>query len=140
MGNYNEKAKEFEENCILLNKEFCIELQKSCNNQLHPTKLISDVRPNYIYIHLLSITGNIMPYSSVFIYKKKDDSNDILINYNTVHHIDGGSFTPSDEAKYWKTIHAATILQNWDKVKPVVKEFCNKYEELKKSFIQSITY
>lgn len=35
-----------------------------------------------------------------------------------------GSFDPSDKASYWRTIHAASILKNWDIVCKLVNDYC----------------
>jgi hypothetical protein len=36
-----------------------------------------------------------------------------------------GAFSPSDEASYWRTIHAASLLKNWELACKIV----NKYTE-----------
>ena len=43
----------------------------------------------------------------------------------------GRCFNPtSDPAQYWRTIHAASLLKNWDAVVEVVSDHCEKYREL----------
>jgi hypothetical protein len=41
-----------------------------------------------------------------------------------------GSFAPENKEPYWRTIHAASILKNWDKVCESVNEHCKRYSEL----------
>jgi len=76
---------------------------------------------------------------TIGIYKKKDSiilSSDVKIYLG--HNKDAGikvpaawSFNPtSDPAQYWRTIHAASLLKNWDAVVEVVSAHCLKYGEL----------
>lgn len=46
-----------------------------------------------------------------------------------------GSFTP-DAPEYWRTIHAAIILQNWDEFVKLVNQCCQKYTELHNDIIK----
>ena len=48
-----------------------------------------------------------------------------------------GASTPADKAFYWRTIHAAGVLLNWQSVSKVVDEYCNKYRELEGQIRQS---
>lgn len=56
-----------------------------------------------------------------------DRSGVMTINFGT-----RGSFTPSDIASYWRTIHAALILENWEQVSRVVKIHFLKAKELER--------
>lgn len=47
-----------------------------------------------------------------------------------------GSFTPSTP-EYWRTIHAAIILQNWDKFTALVNRYCQKWSDLHNRIIQA---
>ena len=47
------------------------------------------------------------------------------INFGT-----SGAFTPENKEAYWRTIHAASILKNWDKVCEAVNEHCKRYSDL----------
>ena len=40
-----------------------------------------------------------------------------------------GQFTPENEACYWRTIHAAIILLNWDTIMALVEKYCTLYTE-----------
>lgn len=41
-----------------------------------------------------------------------------------------GAITPENKEAYWRTIHAASILKNWDKVCEAVNEHCKRYSDL----------
>lgn len=49
---------------------------------------------------------------------------------NTISYSASFGFTPNDKEQYWITIHAASILKNWDKVCETVNEHCKRYSEL----------
>jgi len=59
-------------------------------------------------------------YSVVTINAKKTEMN--LSSSN--------SFNPENTHSYWRTIHAASILKNWDKVCEQVNKHCKLYSEL----------
>lgn len=71
-------------------------------------------RPDYIHMFASDIT--------IYIFPKKS----IELNFGS-----SGSFTPENKASYWRTIHAATILKNWEIVQSVVSEYSDKYFELR---------
>lgn len=62
-------------------------------------------------------------FVEVALRKKRNEQN--TINYGST-----GSFTPKDQREYWRTIHAASILKNWDKVCEAVNEHCKRYSDL----------
>ena len=62
-------------------------------------------------------------FIEVTLRKKRNEQN--TINYGNT-----GSFTPKDQRAYWRTIHAASILKNWDKVCEAVNEHCKRYSDL----------
>ena len=51
---------------------------------------------------------------------------------NEINFGSSGVFTPNDESPYWRTIHAANILQNWGKACEIVNVHCKFYDELEK--------
>ena len=57
-------------------------------------------------------------YSSPF-YEREPE-----INFGS-----SGSFTPENKASYWRTIHAANILKNWEKACEIFKMYCKKHKE-----------
>ena len=46
------------------------------------------------------------------------------------------SYTPANRSSYWRTIHAASILKNWDKLVPLVDKCCTAYRELEKEIFK----
>lgn len=38
-----------------------------------------------------------------------------------------GAFSPNVAPSYWKTIHAAIILQNWDLIQGICSKYCARY-------------
>lgn len=49
---------------------------------------------------------------------------------NGINFASSGQFTPKIRACYWRTIHAAEILKNWDLVCKIVNEHCQQYRDL----------
>lgn len=47
------------------------------------------------------------------------------INFGT-----SGSFNPDKKGSYWRTIHAASILKNWETVCKITNHFCKMYSNL----------
>lgn len=41
-----------------------------------------------------------------------------------------GAITPENKEAYWRTIHAASILKNWEKVCESVNQHCQRYSDL----------
>ena len=63
-------------------------------------------------------------YSVVTINAKKTERKN-LMNLSS-----SNSFNPENTHSYWRTIHAASILKNWEKVCEAVNEHCKLYSEL----------
>ena len=38
-----------------------------------------------------------------------------------------GAFSPKNKSSYWRTIHAAIILQNWDAMNEIFSRYCKRY-------------
>lgn len=49
------------------------------------------------------------------------------IEKNRINFGSSGSFTPEDNNEYWRTIHAASILKNWNKVSELINKYCSEY-------------
>jgi hypothetical protein len=49
---------------------------------------------------------------------------------NEINYGSYGSFAPANKESYWRTIHAAAVLKNWDAVCELVNEHCEAYREL----------
>lgn len=64
--------------------------------------------------------------SDVTLYARLYDR-DNEINYGS-----SGCFTPLKRESYWRTIHAASILKNWDVVSQIINECCEIFRNLMK--------
>lgn len=63
--------------------------------------------------------------SGIQIYVKVQD---IVRNRPAKISVSGsGAFTPNIAPSYWKTIHAAIILQNWDLIQGICSKYCARY-------------
>lgn len=47
-----------------------------------------------------------------------------------------GSFNPSVSESYWRTIHAASILKNWEMACEIVNTHCKMYADLEKEIFE----
>ena len=43
-----------------------------------------------------------------------------------------GGFNPTNIGSYWRSIHAASLLKNWDAVVPIVNKYCKIYDDFRK--------
>ena len=64
--------------------------------------------------------------SDVEVYLKDEFCKEGRINFGST-----GSFNNKDKRAYWRTVHAASVLKNWDVVVEVVEKYCSDYRELK---------
>lgn len=85
------------------------------------------------------IKGFKMEFSSIIeLYAKIENSEDNMFDRdNEINFGSSGSFSPKSKACYWRTIHAASVLKNWNVVCEIVNVHCKAYVELYKD-IQSI--
>lgn len=60
--------------------------------------------------------------------KQKDDM--FGARPNKINFCASGSFDNTQRESYWRTIHAASILKNWEKVCEAVNEHCKRYSDL----------
>lgn len=51
---------------------------------------------------------------------------------NEINFGSSGSFNPSVSESYWRTIHAASILKNWNIASKMVNDHCKMYADLEK--------
>ena len=51
---------------------------------------------------------------------------------NEINFGSSGSFNPSVSESYWRTIHAASILKNWEMACEIVNTHCKMYADLEK--------
>lgn len=52
--------------------------------------------------------------------------------HNEINFGSSGSFNPSVSESYWRTIHAASILKNWEMACEIVNAHCKMYSDLEK--------
>jgi hypothetical protein len=65
-----------------------------------------------------------------------DDELGLGIKENKINIGSYGSFTPKDRESYWRIIHAASILKNWDIVSEIVNTYCKMYSDLCKKIFE----
>lgn len=51
---------------------------------------------------------------------------------NEINFGSSGCFTPEVKESYWRTVHAASLLKNWDIVSDIVNTHCKMYADLEK--------
>jgi hypothetical protein len=51
---------------------------------------------------------------------------------NAMNFGSSGNFTPEVKESYWRTIHAASLLKNWDKACEIINNHCKMYSDLQK--------
>ena len=49
-----------------------------------------------------------------------------------------GSFTPENKTSYWRTIHAAEILNNWKSVCTLINLYCMQYDIIIEDYHKNI--
>lgn len=69
--------------------------------------------------------------SAIELYAKSyDDELGFGRNENEINFGSSGSFNPSKRESYWRTIHAASVLKNWQVVSEIVNTHCKMYSDL----------
>ena len=98
-------------------------------------RCIAKIHRNRIDIAIQDEKGNELFASDVSLYPETTSTffpQEKGINFGS-----SGAFDPKHEAPYWRTIHAAIILQNWDIAMGIVETYCMKMEELMEEFKQA---
>ena len=80
---------------------------------------VKSTRPNYYFEFASEV--ELKPSLSYF------GNGEPSINFGS-----SGKFDPSIKSFYWRTIHAASILKNWDKVVEAVNTHCKMIKDLEK--------
>lgn len=80
----------------------------------------------YFYVYFNEDSGGEITFHS------NNDCGVLRPRENSINFGCSGEFTPANKFSYWRTIHAASILKNWDAACAVVNEYCKKYVELEK--------
>ena len=69
--------------------------------------------------------------SEINLYSKKEaDELGFRKKDNEINFGSSGVFTPENYLPYWRTIHAASILKNWEKSCEIVNKYCAMYTNL----------
>lgn len=55
---------------------------------------------------------------------------------NRINFGSSGSFSPSVKESYWRTIHAASLLKNWEVASNIVNIHCKRYADLEKEIFE----
>lgn len=71
-----------------------------------------------------------MAFASDITIYCRNQHNIIRDRENEINYGSSGSFTPKEESSYWRTIHAATILKNWELAFSIANEHCKMYSTL----------
>ena len=74
--------------------------------------------------------------SEINIYAKESSKTGLWDRENEMNFGSSGSFNPKNKESYWRTIHAANCLKNWDKVCEIVNKFCSAYNDLSKNIFE----
>lgn len=67
--------------------------------------------------------------SEIEIYLKDEFTKEDRINFGS-----SGGFNPEYKASYWRTLHAASVLKNWDVVLEIAHKYCNDYKDLRNEY------
>lgn len=130
MGNYSEQ--EIELKIKTIEKSFIGEL---INNGLEISDdAVCNINTNSIELGIKATgkyaeKGYKMAFSSqIDLYSKEHSI--IGKKHNEINFGTSGSFTPSNRESFWRTIHAASVLKNWEKVCEIVDKYCEMYKVL----------
>jgi len=75
--------------------------------------------------------------SAIELYAKSyDDELGFGRKENGINFGSSGSFNPSERESYWRTIHAASVLKNWQVVSEIVNTHCKMYSDLSKKIFE----
>jgi len=59
-------------------------------------------------------------------------------NGNEINFGSSGAFSPDNSGAYWRTIHAANILNNWAKSCEIINTHCQRYEALEEEVFNGL--
>ena len=85
---------------------------------------------NHISIGISKSNGNGVEFASEVALMKYSDG------FKLLHSSTSGFFTANDTPLYWRTVHAANILQNWSKVCELAEKHTKMYDELTKEIFR----
>ncbi len=122
----NQKLVELNSNFILDLKKLGIELSD---------RAVCYVRQSMVTIAILEdgpqVDGSYrIVFASEIEFYAKDEKYDWFKRDNEINFCSSGSFDPSNKGSYYRTIHAASILKNWDACCDLVNNYCAKFQDL----------
>ncbi len=120
MENVIEKVRKIEQDFLNDLKNMGVELSDLATCRVSENSIIISLKENDKYLFASEVELD-RGYSDTYIFGKRENS----INFGS-----SGSFDPSYKASYWRTIHAAGLLKNWEKVTLLVNSTCESYSEL----------
>lgn len=107
-----------------LNKAFITECRK-CGLELSDNAICT-ISANYVRVFVLAENGSLIFNSEVSFYVEN--------NAVSMSVASSSDFTPEHQGSFWKTIHAANFLQQWQVTIEIVQSFTERYSQLIKSF------
>ena len=110
-----------------------IKALKGANIELS-NDVICRIYETTINISVLGQDDKILFASDIDLYPIKKQSTYSDKCDNKISFGSAGSFDNTNIACYWRTIHAASILKNWDIVSILVNSFCSRYSEYCKEY------
>lgn len=118
MDTFNEKYNAIQEEFLNEFKSLGMMLSKDMVVMIHGNNVTVglQIEPNRI-----AFGSDIVIYSRETGFLKRENK----INFGS-----SGSFNPDDQVPYWRTIHAAEFIKNWDKVCEVVNKYCKKVGDI----------
>lgn len=127
---FENSYKEMSEKLTLekLNYDILVELKKA-NVELSPNSK-ANVYSDRIYLFVVDDNGESIFGSSLDVTATKLDKLLNIIKKSKISFGTTGSFDPNSLGDYWRTIHAASILKNWDAVIEIVNLFCDEYNKI----------
>ena len=108
-----------------LKSDLLAELKKA-NVELAPNVGV-DIYNDRIHLYPVDENGESIFGSVITITATQFDSLLKTIRKPKISFGTTGSFNPESIGDYWRSIHAASILKNWDVVVEIVNLFCNEY-------------
>lgn len=116
--------------------QFYNQLIEDCKKEFDEEILLHNpvfrIGDSSIEIYVSDENGKCLFGSEITIYA--EDDNVFVKRQNQINFGTTGSFNPSDEAPYLRTMNAANILFHWDKACEIVNKYCTKHKEFYSQF------
>lgn len=123
-----------------LENNLLVELKK-CGVDLSPNAVCT-IGSNIIYLGISATgahkdKGFKAEFASEVELYSFDPNNEYGRTQNEINFGSSGCFTPQSTGSYWRTIHAASILKNWNVVCGIINSYCKMYVDLQKAYFNS---